>query len=165
MRIMSLDLSTKSSGVAIFDDMNCIYAQCVASASDDVYTRIKKITKRIEEIFLEYKPDKIIAEEPEPAFVSNNLNTYRKLTFVHGAICLMLHDYKKTMALCTSSHWRAGVGIKTGRGVRRSELKLKDIQKAKQLFPHIDIKNDDVADAVLIGYSFAKENSEVFNWG
>ena len=95
----------------------------------------------------------MIAEEPEPAFVKNNIDVYRKLTFAHGAICMELNKRHLTMELCSSSHWRKMVGIKTGRGIARTELKKKDIELVKQLY-NIDV-NDDIADAILIGKSIA----------
>lgn len=156
MKILALDISTKSTGIAVLEGNKLIHSQVAASGSANVYTRIQVITKRVEEIVKEYKPDKVIAEEPEPAFVKNNLDVFRKLTFAHGAICLMLNHYKLNMELCTSSHWRALVGIKTGRGITRAMLKPKDIAKAEEMY---SIKcGDDEADAILIGAAYAKEN-------
>ena len=170
MTIMSLDISTTSTGVAILEDNHLILVDCIAPAGN-VWKRIRKITNRIEELVVQYKPQIIIAEEPEPAFVKNNIDVYRKLTIAHGDITIMLDLYKLEMKLCTASHWRKMVGIKTGRGITRAMLKPKDIEKAKELFPKFanDIKeNDDKADAILIGYAYylehtAKEERE-YNW-
>ena len=113
---------------------------------------------------LEYQPDIIYAEEPEPAFVKNNIDVYRKLTFAHGAIAIVLNHYSKEMKLCSSSHWRKQVGIKTGRGIARAQLKPLDIAKANELF-NLNTKNDDLADAVLIGQAYINEfNKDEFDW-
>ena len=61
------------------------------------------------------------------------------------------------MQLCTASHWRKQVGIKTGRGITRAQLKPLDIAKANELFKQ-NKKNDDLADAILIGWSYILEN-------
>lgn len=162
MIILGLDISTKSTGVSVFRDKELIYSTVIASAKTNVYDRIELITSKVEQIVKEYKPDKVIAEQPEPAFVKNNLDVYRKLTFAHGAICLMLNHYKLNMELCTSSHWRAQVGIKTGRGVTRAMLKPQDIAKVKELYNKT--VNDDEADAILIGLAYAKENANTINF-
>ena len=166
MIILALDLSTKSSGYSVFDDNKLITYGLAASTKANVYDRIEIITKRIQEIVKEYNPTKIIAEQPEPAFVKNNIDVYRKLTFVHGSICMMLRHYKLQMELYTSSHWRKMVGIHTGRGIKRTQLKAKDIEEANKLFPQIKTKSDDVADAILIGLAYVKQrNLDQLNWG
>lgn len=154
MIILSLDISTKSTGYAIYKDSILIDCGVSAAASTNVFDRIQKIANDIEQKVKEYSPMIIIAEEPEPAFVGRNIDIYRKLTFAHGAICMMLNKYNLTMQLTTSSHWRKMVGIKTGKGILRKELKKADIAKAKELFPKVEITNDDVADAILIGYGY-----------
>ena len=109
----------------------------------------------------------IVAEEPEPAFVKNNINVYRKLTIAHGCIQIMLNHYKKEMELVSASHWRKNCGIKTGRGITRAMLKPQDIAKAKELYPDYaaEIGNsDDKADAVLVGHSWFVENNKSYNW-
>ena len=151
--ILSLDISTKSTGVAVFQNSKLIHYECITASSVNVYNRIEKITERVAALLDEYKPTIVIAEEPEPAFVKNNIDVYRKLTFAHGANCMELNKRHLTMELCSSSHWRKMVGIKTGRGIARTELKKKDIELVKQLY-NIDV-NDDIADAILIGKSIA----------
>ena len=101
----------------------------------------------------------------------DNIDVYRKLTIAHGDITIMLDQHKLEMQLCTASHWRKMVGIKTGRGITRAMLKPKDIEKAKELFPKFanDIKNnDDKADAILIGYGYYLERASrdelEYNW-
>ena len=165
MIILALDLSTKSSGYSIFNDNKLIAYGLAASTKANVYDRIEVITKKIQQVVKKYQPTKVIAEEPEPAFVKNNISVYRKLTFVHGAICMMLHHYNLEMELCTSSHWRKIVGIHTGRGIKRTELKAKDIEETNKFFPQVNTKSDDVADAILIGLSYIKQNNlDQFNW-
>jgi RNase H-fold protein (predicted Holliday junction resolvase) len=47
MIIMGLDISTKSTGVSIFNDNKLLYHETAAAADSNVYNRIEKITKRI----------------------------------------------------------------------------------------------------------------------
>lgn len=167
MIIMALDISTTSTGVAILEDDELKDLVCIAPPGRNVYNRIEKTTEEIEKIYNKYKPNKIIAEEPEPAFVKNNINVYRKLTFAHGDIAIMLNRYGEEMELVSASHWRKNCGIKTGRGITRAQLKPKDIELAKELYKDYadDIgNNDDKADAILIGHSWFIENGVGYNW-
>ena len=156
MTILALDISTTSTGYSIFENKKLI-AYGVIAPTGKVLTRIEKIADEINLLMLEYKPDIIYAEEPEPAFVKNNIDVYRKLTFAHGAISIVLNHYSKEMQLCSSSHWRKIVGIKTGRGISRAQLKPLDIAKANELFK-LNTQNDDLADAILIGWSYILEH-------
>ena len=156
MTILALDISTTSTGYAVFENKNLISYGIIAPPGKTI-TRIEKIAEEVNLLMLEYHPDVIYAEEPEPAFVKNNIDVYRKLTFAHGAIAIVLNHYQKEMILCSSSHWRKQVGIKTGRGITRAQLKPIDIAKANEIFK-LDTKNDDLADAVLIGWSYILEH-------
>ena len=165
MTILSLDISTTSTGYAVFKDQKLISYGVIAPAGKTI-TRIEKIADEVNLLMLEHEPDIIYAEEPEPAFVKNNIDVYRKLTFTHGAIAIVLNHYQKEMKLCSSSHWRKQVGIKTGRGITRAQLKPIDVAKANELF-NLNTKNDDIADAVLIGWSYILEydtQQDEYDW-
>lgn len=162
MIVIGLDISTKSTGYSVWKDSTLVTSGCIAAASSNVYKRIKKITEGIQKIVQQYKPDVVYAEEPEPAFVKNNISVYRKLTFAHGAIEMMLDQHDLKMTLCSSSHWRKQCGIKTGRGIKREELKKLDVAAAATILRREPV-NDDEADAVLIGQSYVLEHN-VFNW-
>lgn len=162
MIVIGLDISTKSTGYSVWKDSTLVTSGCIAAASSNVYKRIKKITEGIQKIVQQYKPDVVYAEEPEPAFVKNNIGVYRKLTFAHGAIEMMLDQHDLKMTLCSSSHWRKQCGIKTGRGIKREELKKLDVAAAATILRREPV-NDDEADAVLIGQSYVLEHN-VFNW-
>lgn len=162
MIVIGLDISTKSTGYSVWKDSTLVTSGCIAAALSNVYKRIKKITEGIQKIVQQYKPDVVYAEEPEPAFVKNNISVYRKLTFAHGAIEMMLDQHDLKMTLCSSSHWRKQCGIKTGRGIKREELKKLDVAAAATILRREPV-NDDEADAVLIGQSYVLEHN-VFNW-
>ena len=63
MKILSLDLSTKSSGWAVFENDNLIDYGCITSSSTDLIKRIQIMTNGIKEILEKYEINKIIAEE------------------------------------------------------------------------------------------------------
>ena len=161
--LLALDISTTSTGYAVFKEQQLIDYGIIAPTGG-VITRIEKIAEKVNDLMLKYHPTIVYAEEPEPAFVKNNIDVYRKLTFAHGAIAIVLNHYQQEMKLCSSSHWRKQVGIKTGRGITRAQLKPLDIAKANEIFK-LNTNNDDIADAVLLGWSYILEhNQHEFDW-
>ena len=65
----------------------------------------------------------------------------------------MLHDFNKKIVLeyVYPSTWRATIGIKNGRGIKRESLKQADIDFVKERY-NISV-NDDIADAICLGIS------------
>ncbi len=66
MRVLALDLSTKSSGQAIFENQELVEYDCITSASTNLYTRIDKMVEGISAILTTEKIDKVIIEEVLP---------------------------------------------------------------------------------------------------
>ena len=164
MILLSLDLSSKSSGWAIFKDSMLIDSGCVTSSSTDLMKRINVMKDGIKTIVEKYNPDKVVAEEVRPENGMQNVKTHRALMWVQAAIALMLYDYNKKieLELIYPSSWRAAIGIKTGRGIKRTSLKEKDIQFVKENY-NLDV-NDDEADAICIGYSCSHDEETDINW-
>lgn len=163
MKILSLDLSTKSSGWAIFEDGFLIEYGCITASSTDLIKRIIKIENELEEILKEHKDiDKAIAEEVRPESGMQNIKTHRALMWLQGYIAILLHKYKINLDLIYPSSWRAAIGIKTGRGIKRTSLKEKDIQFVKENY-NLDV-NDDIADAICIGYASSHDVETEINW-
>lgn len=164
MILLSLDLSSKSSGWAIFKDSMLIDSGCVTSSSTDLMKRINVMKDGIKTIVEKYNPDKVVAEEVRPENGMQNVKTHRALMWVQAAIALMLYDYNKKieLELIYPSSWRAAIGIKTGRGIKRTSLKEKDIQFVKENY-NLDV-NDDEADAICIGYSCSHDIETDINW-
>lgn len=162
MKLLALDASTKSTGLALFEDNKLLDYKCITASSTDV---IKRITKIIRELFeyIEQNPiDKVILEEVRPE-KGTNLNTYRALMWIQAAIAFMLHEHFPRVRLeyVYPSEWRAACGIKTGPGVVREEQKKSDIKFVKEKYG-LDV-NDDIADAIGIGHSQVNEK-DYYDW-
>lgn len=155
MQILSLDLSTKSSGFAIFEDKELKDYGCFQNTSTKLLTRIKFMRDEIKKILSKYQINKIILEEVRPDF-GGNIQTHRALMWLQAAVMLMLDDDfpKLEIEYTYPSEWRAACGIKNGRGIKREQAKQLDIDFVKNTF-NIDV-NDDIADAICIGYSKIK---------
>ena len=168
MTIMSIDASTKSTGIAIYKDKELVYYTCLTQSSTDLIKRIKKIVEGIETIAKEYKIDKVILEEVRPQngqYGAGNIQTHRALMWLQAAIAFMLYDNfgKADIEYLYPSEWRKVCGIKQGAGVRRETLKQADINWVKEKFNiTVDI-NDDEADSIALGYAFLNKKKEL-NW-
>ncbi len=161
--VLGLDLSTKSSGWAVFDSGKYKDSGCVSISGSDVIVRIVKMADQLEKIIQKYPKIKYVyIEDPKPAHVGGNIDVYRKLTWLQGQVCIMLHKYNCSVQFTQSSHWRKENGIKTGRGVQRDSLKQKDIQKVKQLYNKT--VNDDEADAILIARAYKEKSCGIIQF-
>lgn len=159
MRILSLDLSSKSTGWAVFEDKTLKEYGCITSASTDLIRRIHIMENGIKEILEKYKIDKIIVEEVRPENGGQNIKTHRALMWLQGYIAIMAHDcFELEFNYMYPSEWRKSCGIKTGSGVRREEVKSRDIAFVKDKYG-IEV-NDDIADAIGIGYAYVVSNSK-----
>ena len=63
MKRLALDLSTKSSGWAVFDDEELVDYGCITASSNDLIKRIQKIIYGLDDVLEKYKVDKIVVEE------------------------------------------------------------------------------------------------------
>lgn len=164
MYILALDASTKSTGVAVFDDTKLIHYECVTASSNDLIKRIQKITVGIEEVLKKFEIKKIILEEVRPENGLQNIKTHRALMWLQASINFMIHDNfpKVEIEYVYPSEWRKQCGIKQGRGVRRDSQKILDIQFVKENYG-IDV-NDDIADAIGIGHAYTNQLSDMMVW-
>lgn len=166
--ILSLDLSTKSSGWAIFKEQELINYGCITSSSTDLIKRIHIMIDEIDRILQENEISKIIVEEvrPEGGYGVGNQKTHKALMYLQAALEFLIHDnYNKKVEIeyIFPSSWRAKCGIKNGRGIKRTSLKESDIAFVKENF-NLDV-NDDEADAICIGFAnFKNDNDNEINW-
>ena len=164
--LLSLDLSTKSSGWAVFEGEQLMDHGCYTSASTDMIKRIHIMIDGIQSLLDKYTDiDTIVVEEvrPEGGFGVGNLQTHRALMWLQAAIGFLLHDeFKKTdIEYVYPSSWRSSCGIKNGRGVKRLSQKEADIEFVQETY---GIKvNDDIADAICIGHAQVYQESEDLN--
>ena len=167
MNILSIDASTKSSGWAYLIDNNLIDHGCITASSTDLIKRIQKMTNEIDIILKKYSIDKIILEEvrPEGGYGVGNQKTHKALMWLQAAIAFLVHDNYPTIEIeyIYPSSWRATLGIKNGRGIKRQTLKEADIEYIKNNF-NINV-NDDEADAICIGLAqFCNQENNELNW-
>ena len=167
MNILSLDLSTKSTGWAYFEEGELKAHGCITASSTDLINRIHKIVNELKEVTKDFTISKVVVEEvrPEGGYGVGNLKTHRALMWLQAAVAFWVHDDKFPLDIdyIYPSSWRATLGIKNGRGIKRMTLKEADIEYVKNKYGIV--VNDDEADAICIGLAQYQDkvNNEI-NW-
>lgn len=154
MNLIAIDASTKSSGIAIYKHNKLQKVDCIKATSSDLFNRIKVMLLELKKL-LQQNPnlEYIVLEQVRQQSLVN-IKTYKALMYLQGCICLLVHESFKHISVnfIYPSSWRKVCGIAQGRGVQRKKQKQNDIQWVKQNF-NLDV-NDDIADAIGIGYAF-----------
>ena len=151
MKTLALDLSTKSSGQAIYNNKDLENYGCISATSSNLYKRIEKMEQELTTVLSENKIDKVVIEDVVPDDVRNNGTVFRALMHLQGCICAMLDKFNLKPEFVVAAHWRKLCGIRTGAGIKRESLKPKDIEFVKNQFG-LNV-NDDIADAICIGFA------------
>jgi Holliday junction resolvasome RuvABC endonuclease subunit len=156
MILMSVDGSTKASGVAIFKEKKLIHYECITDTSSEKIKRINHMSTRLQELFKEYKVDKVILEEPLPEDVKNNKKVFKALMYLQAKIVIDFYNelnYKfEDTDFIPVNTWRSKLGITIGRSGIREAVKKEDINFVKNNYS-IDV-NDDIADGICIGHAY-----------
>lgn len=154
MNLIAIDASTKSSGIAIYKHNKLQQTECIKATSSDLFNRIKKMVIQIDKLLVQ-NPDLeylILEQVRQDGF--KNIKTYKALMYLQGCIMLLVHQKHKHIEVqfLYPSEWRKVCQIKQGRGVQRTSQKQNDIQWVKENF-NLQV-NDDIADAIGIGYAY-----------
>lgn len=165
--ILALDLSSKSSGWATRVKDKIEYG-CITDNSTNKFKRLITMREGILEIIKKYNITKIIIEEVRPERYSEgdeklyshllNPATAKLLYYLQGVITTAVYEYDKKIEFefIMPNSWRSKIGIKTGAGIKRDILKVKDIEYVKNKYNIV--VNDDIADAIgILDSYFAKE--------
>lgn len=159
IKVLAIDGSTTSSGIAIFDNTKLVHYECIAT-SGNVLTRIQKTVKRIRELYDLYNPTDIIMQEVLPEDVKHNQVTFKALMYLQAAIAIELNKNKQKIQFYIPSQWRKICGIKTGKGIKRESLKKASKELVKKKY-NIDV-NDDISDAICIGNAYVMQHGSAF---
>lgn len=162
MKILSLDLSTKSTGYCIGQDQSIISHGCITASSKDVEKRIIKMRDELSKIIKNNKIQKIIMEQVRKQ--QYNSHTNKILMWLQGAIVIAIYEINPSIKydFIDTSVWRAALKIKQGPGIKRDVLKPQDIQYVKNKYNII--VNDDEADAICIFDAYNEKFNNEINW-
>ena len=162
MKVLAIDASSKSTGIAIFQNTKLIHYECITSSHTDSFQRISVMKDKILKLYKKYRPTDIVMQDVLPQDVKYNQQIFKVLIYLQAAIILSLSwEYNvRHVQLYTASHWRSLCGIKTGRGIKRDTLKKASIQLIKKEY-NINV-NDDISDAICLGRAYVLQQGSAF---
>lgn len=155
MKVMAIDASTKSTGVAIFDNSNLITYKCLTCSDKNALDRIPKMVQMIMNIYNQSEIDKVIMEDVIPEDVNHNDKTFKPLIYLQGLIRIEMNKFNQEVEFYISSEWRKKCGIKTGPGITRDMLKSAAMRLVASQYGVT--ANDDICDAICIGYAYTHD--------
>lgn len=156
MKVLSIDASTKASGIAVFQDTNLIYYECIQEHNSDTLERIQNMSQRIKQAYEAFKPTDVVMEQVLPQDVKHNQQVYKALIYLQAAVALKLHEVgHKKINLVPAAHWRSICKIKMGKGIKRDQLKQSSIALVKKIY-NLDV-NDDISDAICLGMAYIQQ--------
>ena len=160
MITLAIDASTKSSGVAIFQQGKLIHYECITTNQSNSFDRINIMTQKLVQLCKRYSPTDIIMQDVLPQDVKHNQNVYKALIYLQASIVLAFHKIKYKINFYTASHWRKICKIKTGPGIKRQQLKNASMKLVSQVY---NIKvNDDISDAICLGIAYVIQHRSAF---
>jgi Holliday junction resolvasome RuvABC endonuclease subunit len=161
--VLALDASSKSTGWCVGCENKILDYGCIASSSTSNIKRIIIMRDGIIDILKKYNIEEIVIEEVRTDY--KNAHTYKVLTWLQGIIAVAAYEInpKINITYIQPSAWRSAIGIHTGRGIKRDELKQADIAYVKNKYNIV--ANDDVCDAICIFDAASANNiSNEINW-
>lgn len=148
-KILAFDQSTQMTGWSLYvDDILDSYGLIDLHSIKDMPTRMRHMGMEIYKKITEMSPDMIAIEDV--SLQNPNVKTIVELARLQGMILQsvsLIGDL--SIVIYSPSSWRKIVGIQTGRGIKRTELKSAAIKLAEDLYG-INV-SDDIADAILLG--------------
>ena len=156
--LLSLDTSTKDTGVAFFENGKFSHSETIDySDIKDGQERMEQMILSLYRLFADISPDIVVVELTS---VLRNPDTQRKLTMLLGAIMGKCIDMYIPFYAYRPTEWRSLVKDKDEKlPKKREELKQWALEKCHK-FGYVDIIDDNEAEAVLIGLAYIKQWSQ-----
>ena len=148
-RLVSLDCSTKCSGIAVWDNGKYIKSHIVdMSKIKDVEERQLKMGLELWKGLDYYNPSIVYIED---TYCHGNPDVQKKLNRIQGVIFAWCITHDAEFHCIMPSSWRKYIpDFPNGKGIKRQEQKNFSIQYVTENYK-ITPKSDDESDAILIG--------------
>lgn len=150
MKILAFDQSTQKTGWAVFENGTLLRSGVFDFHKEkDINKRSYEFWTRAHSLVVDEQPDMIAAEGV--SLQNPNVKTIVELARVQGVIQAASYtdDRQIPTEFYMPATWRKVVGIQTGRGIKRAELKKAAIELVSLIYGKQ--VTDDEADAILIG--------------
>jgi Holliday junction resolvasome RuvABC endonuclease subunit len=113
----------------------------------DPYIRMAQIHKEFTDLFKKEKPDYVAIEAVQ--MQGGNKHGFMILSNIQGLLFSILYSLDIPFIIVEPSKWRAHAGIKTGKGIKRDELKEQAIKMVTDKY-HVTASVDE-SESILIG--------------
>lgn len=148
-RLVSLDCSTKCSGLAVWDDGKYVESHIVDMSNiKDAEERQKEMGVKLWKGLDYYSPSIVYIED---TYCHGNPEVQKKLNRIQGVIFAWCITHNAEFHCVMPSSWRKHIpDFPNGKGVKRQEQKNFSIKYVEQKYGFTP-KTDDESDAILIG--------------
>ena len=110
MRLLSLDMSTRKTGWAVFKDGELIAYNLIEIQGKETSERTTYMYDKIQELITSYKIDCIVCEDV-PVSIHSNMETGKNLCVLQGCLLAIAHINGIKMYTSHPTHWRSLIGI------------------------------------------------------
>lgn len=184
MRIIGVDQSSTGTGLSFFVNSKLKDYKLIKPKSskrtDKIYTeeldhtigiimpeemysttllRITAIVDQLEQLFEQFKPDVVYFEEIFVANKVQNISGFRSLARLQGFIAHCCWKHKIPYVIVEENKWINSFGTYSS-DMKRPERKADIMQKMNKKYS-LDIKTDDISDAIAIGDYAVRQEANV----
>ena len=109
-KLISMDMATKSTGWAFFDEGQLTEYGVLKANDDYIYSRLLTMRSQIREILELHQPDIVVVEEV-PISNSSNLDVGKNLCILQGMVFGVCSDLGIEFKTISPSVWREKIGL------------------------------------------------------
>ena len=160
MVILALDQATHTTGWSLWKDGQLTDFGKFSFDDDNILQRIHKVCVWIQIFIIEHKPDKIVFEDIQMQGMINNVQTFKALAQLQGAIIETCYYKKIPFEIISPNQWRSSCKLLKGNAKDRASQKRAAQQWVREQFGKTCTQDE--ADAICIGYAAAEPNE--LNW-
>lgn len=143
--ILALDVSTTSTGYALYVGNKLTQYGFIKPTGKDWLTRVRKMANKVTELSRDFNIDTVVIED---TFFLKNIKTVKKLCLAQGILLGQLPNAELIQVFPNT--WKKHFGLGKGKATR-DEQKQTSISVAETIFLTSAKLNDDEADAILMG--------------
>lgn len=143
--ILALDVSTTSTGYALYVGDKLTKFGFIKPTGKDWLVRVRKMADKVTKLDEEYSIDTVVIED---TFFLKNIKTVKKLCLAQGILLGQLP--KANLIQVFPNTWKKHFGLGKGKATRDAQ-KQTSISVAETMFLIGHGINDDEADAILMG--------------
>lgn len=161
MVILALDQATHTTGWSLWQDTELTDFGKFSFDDTSILQRIHKVCVQLQIFIIKYKPDKIVFEDIQMQGQINNVQTFKALAQLQGAIAEICCQNKIEFEIITPNQWRSDCKLLRGQLKDRASQKRAAQAWVKQKFGKVCTQDE--ADAICIGYAANAQLNEL-NW-